>query len=259
MADTRLDAAHAAMQAAPEAAQPRLRFYEQLAGGELFLLLDSEASGADITPQVFEVEGVSYVLAFDLEDRLTAFTGHAAPYAALTGRALAEMLVPHGLGLALNPGAAASAHLIPPEAIGWLHETLGNTPGEIEERIDEFSPPGELPETLLQAIDARLAAAAGLAHCAYLTRTTYRSGATGHLLGFIDTRPGAEPALARAISEVLSFSGLEAAALDVAFFSASDPAAARLARTGLRFDLPQPEAGLQPAAPGSDPAKPPRL
>jgi len=60
---------------------------------------------------------------------------------------------------------------------------------------------------------------------------------------------------------VLRFSGLEAAALDVGFFRASDPVAARLARVGLRFDLPKPETPAQVpgSAPGRDPDKPPRL
>ena len=68
-------------------------------------------------------------------------------------------------------------------------------------------------------------------------------------------------ALATAVSEVLSFSGLEAAALDVAFFRAEDPAAARLARVGLRFELPKPEPMAQTPghAPGLNPDKPPRL
>lgn len=80
------------------------------------------------------------------------------------------------------------------------------------------------------------------------------------MLGVIDAVPGAEGALARAVSDLLQFSGLEAAALDVAFFRAEDAAAARLARVGLRFDLPAAEAAAVPgAAPGMDPAKPPRL
>ena len=72
---------------------------------------------------------------------------------------------------------------------------------------------------------------------------------------------GAEAALAQAVSDVLQFSGLDAAAIDVAFFEAQDEMAARLARVGLRFDLPRlsrPE-GHTPPAPGLDPEKPPKL
>ncbi|MEO0865181.1 MAG: SseB family protein, partial [Pseudomonadota bacterium] len=58
----------------------------------------------------------------------------------------------------------------------------------------------------------------------------------------------------------LTFSGIEAGALDVGFFDGADPVTERLARVGLRFDLPQPApATAGPAAPGMDPAHPPRL
>jgi hypothetical protein len=79
------------------------------------------------------------------------------------------------------------------------------------------------------------------------------------LLGFVGAVPGSEGALARAVSEVLAFSGLEAAALDVGFFGAGDPVLARMAGCGLRFDVPQAAATAVPAAPGSDPERPPRL
>jgi hypothetical protein len=49
--------------------------------------------------------------------------------------------------------------------------------------------------------------------------------------------------------------------MDVGFFAATDPVAAHLARSGLRFDLPQAvvTARHAPVVPGGDPAKPPIL
>lgn len=81
------------------------------------------------------------------------------------------------------------------------------------------------------------------------------------MLGIVDAVPGAEPALARMAAEVLQFSGLDAAALDVGFFRADDAVSAKLSKVGLRFDLPKPETPAQTpgAAPGMDPDKPPRL
>ena len=70
-----------------------------------------------------------------------------------------------------------------------------------------------------------------------------------------------QSALAKAAGEALTFSGIEAGAIDVAFFDASDPVAASLSRFGLRFDLPVP-ADPEPVvrvAPGGDPDKPPIL
>jgi len=262
MADeTLLDQAHAAMEAAPEDEAARLRFYEVLSGSELYLLLVAEPEGENVTPELFEVGDAGFVLVFDREDRLAQFVGRSAPYAALSGRVVAGMLAGQGLGMGVNLEVAPSSILLPPEAMAWLVETVGEAPDEVEARAQEFAPPRGLPEGLLTALDARLATAAGLADMAYLVETTYDSGAKGHLLGVIDAEPGAEGALARAVSEVLRFSGLEAAALDVGFFRASDPVAARLARVGLRFDLPKPEAPAQVpgSAPGRDPDKPPRL
>lgn len=257
---TPLDDAHAAMEAAPGDDAARLAFHDRLASAELYLLLDREPEdGEALDPRLFETSQGSFVLAFDRVERLSDFAEGSAPYAALSGRILAGMLAGQGVGLALNPGVAPSAYLMPPEAVTWLSETLSEAPDELEARPRELAPPGDLPERLLTALDAKLASARGLARMAYLAGVTWEGGARGHLLAFIDATPGAEGALARAVREALVFSGLEAGALDVAFFAAHDAVAARLARTGLRFDLPRFEARVAPAPPGSDPDAPPRL
>jgi len=148
---TPLDSAHATMEAAVDDAAARLQFYERLADSELFILLSAEANGDQIEPDLFEVEGVSYVLVFDRETRLTEFVGSAAPYAALSGRAIAAMLAQAQLGLGLNLEVAPSSILMPPEAVIWLNRTLGHTPAEIERRIETFSAPVGLPEALITA------------------------------------------------------------------------------------------------------------
>lgn len=258
--ETPLDTARAAMEAAPEDDQARLAFYARLADSELCLMLTEEAKGETLSPELFDVDGDRFVLAFDREDRLAAFAGRPAPYAAIPGRALAEMLAGQGVGLGVNLDRDETSALIPADALGWLKETLGHAPNEAEARPEEVSAPGHLPEGLLTALDEKLARAAGLARRAYLAEVTYEGGAKGHLLGITGTASGAEPTLARAINEALVFSGLEAGALDVTFLEETDPLAARLARVALRFDLPEPEApAAAPSAPGSDPDRPPRL
>jgi len=260
MADmTPLDAAHAAMEAAPEDEAARLCFYERLAASELCLLLREEPEGERIDPVVIAPEDGDCVLAFDGEARLAAFSQGPAPYAALSGRALAGMLAGQGMGLGLNLGVAPSAILLPAGAIDWLAGMLAEAPEELAARPVEFRLPTGLPEAMLHALDARLAGMTGMARAAWLVAVRYEDGAQGHLLGFVGAAPGAEGALARAVSEVLVFSGLEAAALDVGFFEASDPVLARMAACGLRFDLPEVAERAAPAAPGSDPEKPPRL
>ncbi|WP_163849076.1 SseB family protein [Pseudooceanicola aestuarii] len=258
--ETPLDLAHHQMETAPEDDAARLRFYERLADSEMFLLLTKEAADENVSPSIFPVEGQDFVLAFDREDRLSGFTGAPAPYAALSGRVIAGQLAGQGVGLAVNLGAP-SAILIPAEAVDWLARTVAHAPGEVEERIAAFHPPRGLPEALLRALDAKLAQMAGLAAGAYLAGTETASGGHGHMLAFIAARDGAEGALAKAVGEALTFSGVEAGVLDVGFFAAEDPRAAALARQGLRFDLPEPEAPprVEHVAPGSDPDKPPRL
>lgn len=258
MTDTVLDRAHAAMTAAPDDDALRLAFYERLADGELFLLLETEARGDTVTPRVFSTDDGRYTLAFDREDRLTDFASGPAPYAALSGRRLAGLLTLEGLGLGLNFGAPSET-LITVEAIAWLAGTLAERPVEIEDVPMSLSPPAGLPEELVTAIDTKLATAAGLAKLAYLAGVGWKDGKQGHLLAFIDSLEGSEDALARAVAEALIFSGVDAGELDVTFLVASDPAAARLAKVGLRFDLPEANKGAAPKAPGMDPDRPPKL
>lgn len=256
--ETPLDRAHAAMEAAPEDDAARLRFFERLADAELLVMLVAEADGDTIDPETFEIEGGPVILAFDREDRLAEFAGRIVPYAALSGRALAGMLAGQGLGLGLNLGVAPSSILLPAGAMTWLVETLANRPAEVTERPVELERPGSLPEVLLSALDAKLPAGEGLASHAYLAGATYEGGRRGHVLAFVDALEGAEGNLAQAVGEALIFSGLDAGELDVCFLSSSDPLADRLARVALRFDIPQP-ADSRPAAPGTDPDRPPRL
>ncbi|WP_417240913.1 SseB family protein [Celeribacter halophilus] len=258
--ETPIDLAHAAMEAAPQDDTARLRFFERVADGEWFLLLEEEHDGeGPITPRVFPVEEDKFVLAFDREQRLAEFAGHA-PYAAMSGRVLAEMLAGSGYGLGLNLTVAPSEMLLPGAAVDWLHATLGNAPAETHGKAEEIFPPAGLPEVLITALDAKLAIAGGLAKLVYLAGVKYEDGVRSHLLAFVDHVPGAEDALARLVSEALIFSGVEAGALDVAFFKSSDALCAPLARFGLRFDLPEPEPlPTGPSAPGMDPNTPPKL
>ncbi|KUP94153.1 hypothetical protein TRIHO_09740 [Tritonibacter horizontis] len=260
-APTALDLAHAAMEAAPGDDAARLRFFERLADSELFILLDKDPEGDSISPEVFDTGEGRFVLVFDREERLAQFANRIVPYAALSGRVVAQMLAGQGIGVGVNLEVAPSSILIPDTAMGWLAETLAHAPGEVEAAITEVYPPRGLPEALLTALDAKLATAGGLAQMAYLAAVSYETGGRGHLLAFVGAREGAEAALAKAVGEALTFSGVEAGALDVGFFAASDSMAARLARVGLRFDLPkaQTQPNHAPVMPGSDPDRPPRL
>lgn len=259
MTETPIDAAYTRMTDSPDDDAGRLAFYERVADAELHLLLEVEAEGDAITPRIFELGEGSFVLAFDREERLTAFAGGPAPYASLSGRTLVGLLSGQKLGIGLNLGVETSETLIPPGTVVWLSETLAGRPDELEDQPREFLPPKGLPETLIAALDTKLATASGLAGLAYLAQVTWQSGRRGYLMVIIDPLPGAEPALARAVNEALIFSGIDAAELDVTFLSAHDPKAATLARVALRFDLPEAPRSDEPSAPGMDPGRPPKL
>ncbi|MCB2111219.1 MAG: SseB family protein [Defluviimonas sp.] len=260
---TPLDLAHAAMMAAEAEDAPRLRYFERLADCELFLLLAEDSDGTVIRPAVFRLEAGEVALAFDREDRLAAFIEGPTPYAALPGRIVARELAAGGLGLGLNLGVAPSAFLVPAEALGWLVATLGHEPERTQARPRAFHPPEDLPGGLVAALEDKLATLGGHAECALLAGVTYEDGSRGLMLAFVGASPDAEPALAKAVSESLVFSGLEPGALDVAFPTAPGALAA-IGEVGRRFEMPAPEpepaqvVGAR-AAPGMDPAKPPKL
>jgi len=255
---TPLDTAHAAMTASEDDDTARLRFYERIADVELFMLLEAEPDDDQISPVLLDDQ---YVLVFDRAARLADYVGAHAPYVALSGRAIAGMLDGQDLGMAVNVGVAPSEILLPAGAVAWLRDTLSHAPGEVEAKISQVLPPKGLPETLITAIDEKLATATGMAAGAFLVGVEYDGGGRGHLLAFVGAIPRAQDALVRAASEALTFSGIDAGAMDVGFFGPSDMVVEKLAKVGLRFDLPQGE-GLQNTPrmpPGMDPAKPPIL
>ena len=237
---TPLDRAHEAMaNAADDDPAPRLRFYERLAAGELFLLLD--AGGA---PRVFDLETGPVALVFDSESRLAGFTGGQVEMARMPGRAVVEALADQGTGLGVNLGAP-SGILLPAEIVDWLAALLAERPATTKARPVSLTSPKGVPEPLLAALDARLAAAEGIAEAAFLASAEYEGGRRGTLLTVLGAAPGAEEALARAVGEALVFTGIDAGELDVAFLAQGDPAAERLARVGLRFDIPVPADPVQ--------------
>lgn len=258
---TDLDQACAAMAEGSDAAA--LRFYQLLADATLYILLEREAEGTRIDPRVFDLPDGPVLLAFDSEERLAGMAAGAAPYAALPGRVIAQHLVGKGVSLGLNFGTgAASETLLPPEAIRWLTDLLEAKPAEVKAHPRQFFAPQGLPEALIDALTFTLGGAAGLAQVALLAGVQYSDGRMGHVLAIIDAHPTAEAALARAMAEALTFSGLEAGELDVTFLQSRDPGVLALAKVARVFEVPAPEVEAHsPArlAPGMDASRPPKL
>ncbi|MEP4198919.1 MAG: SseB family protein [Aliishimia sp.] len=258
---TELDTAHQSMEASDAG---RLQFYATLADAELFMLLEKEPEGEDIEPQLFPVEGQDFVLVFDTLERMAEFTSKPVPYVALPGRIVAQLLAEQGIGLGLNLDVAPSAMLLPPDALSWLVDTLGGDgPDQTEAQIVEFLPPRGVPETLLMGLAERLSKAGKIAQAALLVQVRYADETTGFLLALVGAEVRAEPALARAASEAVTFSGIDAGFLDVGFFAQDDPSVVKMKRVAFEFELPEPEAPQEMQipgyGPGLDPKKPPRL
>jgi len=277
MAMTPLDQAHAEMMDNTEDDALRLRFYRRLADTTLFLLLRAEPEGEVLDPEILEIDNKEtanierYALVFDTEERLSAFAASynndALPYAALPGRVIAQSLAGQGVGLAVNLDVALSSILLPAQALDWLSDTLSAEPEPGEGTLIAISPPVGLPDGLIEGLEEKLVTAAGLAAHAVFVKGTYSDDREGWLLAFVDAQPGAETALVRATHEALIFSGTDLAAVDVAFFAATDPICEHLDHVGLRYEFSDLKAGDHDedgfeetfAGPGTDPEKPPTL
>jgi SseB protein N-terminal domain len=260
---TALEAAHARMAASPEDDAARLGYHQVLADAVLFLWLQAEPRDDTLAPRVFLLQDGPVVLAFDTEERLAEAAGAApVPYAALPGRVIAQALAGQevagqGVALGINLGVADSAYLVSPEALDWLTQTLRHGPVIADAVPQSFGPPGNLPSDVLRALQAGLARLAGLAAGAVLAGVVYADGRRGHMLAFLDADPGAQDALARAMAEALTFSGVEAGELDVVHLAADSAPAQALLRAGLRLDMTA--AVVPPVAAPARPAGPPRL
>lgn len=259
--ETALDRAHARMVAAGETEPARRTFFAALAAAELVVVLEAEApdDAATIRPLTVETGEGTLVLAFDTELRMADFLGTGAATATLTGRQVARMLAPAGLGLALNPEVAPSEMLLPADAIAWLAEMTPAATELRESRIAGVAPPAGAGCELLEALDARLAMLSGLATRAALAEAIHGDGARALVLGLWGVPAPLHAAATTAVAEALSLAGLPEAELDLVFVEEGDDLAARLARQGLVYDIPRPAAAPGATAPGSDPEKPPRL
>ncbi|MDG1935467.1 MAG: SseB family protein [Paracoccaceae bacterium] len=258
---TPLDRAHALMEGKPDNTQLRLRFFERLADCELFMLLTEEAKNDNLLPDFLSYEEAQFVLVFDSEERLSQFSGQVSPYAAISGRIIANMLAGQGIGIALNLDVAPSSFLLPAEGVDWLDNLIRQTPDELQAKPVVFSPPSDLSTDLLEALDQKLKTTCGLAKEVWLSSVEYEDGHKGLFLAVIDARPGSEGALVKAAHEAVTFSAEENLQFDVAFLNKTDKSLDIISRQGLRIELPEPEVPktVVPQMPGGDPDKPPKL
>ena len=238
----------------------RLRYFDQLVATEMFLLLEAEPTDeGTIKPLLFPIGADTFALGFDSEERLASFAEREAPYAALSGRALIDLLSGAELGLGVNLQTAPSEHLLSAGEVKWVAGLAERQAAHITKKISEISAPAHIPETVLTTLDGRLARMAGLARSAYLVSASYDDGSKGAVLALTGTAENAQNAITQSLQDAITFSGETAGWLDILFIEDSATMAAKIAKYGLRFDIPEPEIAPAPTAPGSDPTKPPKL
>lgn len=254
---TPLDIAHLAAEA-DEARRPA--FWSRLLETELFVALEEEPEGETIRPVILPTEDGPLALAFDRELRLADFMEGPSAFAALSGRRLVKMLAEQGVSLGLNLGGHGSETILPPAALAWAVEQLSDLTVVREAAMREMTVPRGVPDALLEAIAQKLPTLEGLAREAWLVGVSYRDGTRGHLMGLVDALPPAQGAIADALAEALRLSGLDAGALDIAFFDEGAKALPTLRAKGLGFEIPQRQVEIREVVPpGSDPSKPPIL
>jgi len=170
---TPIDIAFSEMEANESNDNARLRFYERLIDCELFMLLEAESDGQSIKPDLFEVENEQVALVFDKEDRLADFSNSIVPFVALSGRTIISLIEGKNISLGLNLSVAVSSIILPPNVISWMAKTISKGPTLSEAKIKEVLPPRTLPESVVSALDTKLATMVGYADIAYLAEVIY--------------------------------------------------------------------------------------
>jgi hypothetical protein len=249
---TALDRAFEQMQAAPDDTQLRRAYYTKLALSEVFVPLEE---GSDNAPLLIESDGLHYALAFDSEARLAAFFEAGQSRAVMSGRALARGLIGAQTGIGLNLGVADTAMLIPPEAIEWV--TGFETSISVDMSRIVSIEPAQFSEKTLAALDTFFATLEGAAQVVHCATGIDEANARASLFVFENANPSLHAGITQQLAQSLAMlEGIENA---VVVFDPQDALLTRLHKVALSIALPEPRVQLQPAIPGSDPSKPPKL
>lgn len=262
---TPIDAAWAATEAPGAGDAETARFWEVFSGAELHLVIDPNSLEGDGPPRplTFPVEGAETALVFDTEARMAGFMEEGAAHLTLSGRAVVAMFAGTGAQVGLNLGDAPSATVLPAAALDWAASAL-RQPIETETAgaASLTVPRGATPD-LLQRLDARIAGMGAAVAEAWLCGFgSARRGQASPLLLCVGLREReAERSVVAALAETARFAGGEKAAFDIAVVGRDDPRMAAARKVGLGFEPADPsETGrVEPVAPGSDPANPPKL
>ena len=224
----------------------RARILSRFADTELSVCLVEEPTGDVAAFRTFDLPGGHRVaLAFDRDERLSQFLGGPAPYLALPGRALAQVLTGQETGLLVNPGLP-SEMLLEVSTLAWLSDVLSSQPQETVAQARVGAPDPTVVAVLAQPLADRLGDLRGFVSGAALVGAggTTRSTAA-HLLLIAGAPIDAQPRLAKSLADTLALLPDVSGGVDIAFTEAAVP------DTALRFDLsmPKPDVAVRPKGP----------
>lgn len=263
-AGTRLDAVFvSAMAAKDESAMAA--FYDALAATTLFMPIEGDPDGEDAAPMALELEGGPTVLVFDTEERLAEFVEKPTGYAAAPGRTVIEMAARAGAQIGVNLGPSPSATLLPVDVVAWIAEAL-TTPVEIRDLSKVLLSPPESPDVdLLEALAGRLAEFSDVVAEAWLVSAETGEAAPELALILLPRAGVASQGdeLAEALSEGVARAVQHATPgqrpPDIALIAEGARPLEVARRVGIGLHAVVEEVRVARAAPGSDPAKPPKL
>ena len=185
-------------------------FFLTLVNSELFVWLEEEVRGEVIDLKDFPTDAGPIALAFDREERLSAFVGTPQPYAALPGRVLLKMLKSTGIGLGVNLDVAPSSTILTPEMLEWCLEKLQVQVSSIEPtELMSVRAPASVPPSVSAVLQSLMRQLRGSAlECAVADAIDQSDQRMSILIirgaGELD-----RTALTGAFSEALAFAGVD--------------------------------------------------
>jgi hypothetical protein len=233
-------------------APARARILSRLADTELFAALLSEPDADRVELRMFDLPEGRFALACDSEERLAGFVGGPVTHIALPGRVLAQALAVEGQGLLVNPGHCSQL-MLDSAMLAWLVEALQARPSMApEEAARRLSPPSpDAVAALAAPLAQRLGDMRGLVDSLALVLAEWADGRCSHLLMLRGVAPEHQPAIAKALAELLAFLPELPGGADIGFTDGVPPAGA------LVIEPPAPALAPEPVR--RDPKAPPRL